>query len=91
MEFRKLPPSLDEYSVQVISIVADVINNCNHACTYCHPMENGSWGGDMLSAGQIGDVLRASDEAGALEVSPHGRRDHHASGVRRHHGSDPGS
>ncbi|MGH3235277.1 MAG: radical SAM protein [Streptosporangiaceae bacterium] len=68
MEFRKLPLSLDEYPVQVISIVADVINNCNHACTYCHPMENGNWGGDMLSAGQVGNVLRASDEAGALEV-----------------------
>ena len=68
MEFRKLPLSLDEYPVQVVSVVADVINNCNHACTYCHPMENGNWGGDMLSAGQIGDVLRASDEAGALEV-----------------------
>jgi MoaA/NifB/PqqE/SkfB family radical SAM enzyme len=67
-EFRKPPLSLDKYSIQTISIVADVINNCNHACTYCHPMENGNWGGDMLSAGQVGDVLRASDEAGALEV-----------------------
>lgn len=68
MEFRKLPLTLDKYSVQTVSIVADVINNCNHACTYCHPMENGNWGGDMLSGGQVGDVLRASDEAGALEV-----------------------
>lgn len=68
MEFRKLPLSPDEYPAQVISIVADVINNCNHACTYCHPMENGKWGGDMLSASQVSDILRASDEAGALEV-----------------------
>jgi molybdenum cofactor biosynthesis enzyme MoaA len=68
MEFQKLPLSLDEYRVQTISIVADVINNCNHACTYCHPMENGNWGGGMLSAVQLGDILRASEEAGALEV-----------------------
>jgi MoaA/NifB/PqqE/SkfB family radical SAM enzyme len=68
MEFQELPLSLDEYSVQTLSIVADVINNCNHACTYCHPMENGKWGGEMLSAGQVGDVLRASDEVGALEL-----------------------
>jgi MoaA/NifB/PqqE/SkfB family radical SAM enzyme len=68
MEFPNLPLIPDEDSVQTISIVADVINDCNHACTYCHPMENGEWGGEMLSAGQVGDVLRASDEAGALEV-----------------------
>jgi len=68
MEFRKLPLCLDEYPVQIISVVADVINNCNHACTYCHPMENGNWGGEMLSAAQVGDILRASDQAGVLEV-----------------------
>jgi MoaA/NifB/PqqE/SkfB family radical SAM enzyme len=60
--------TLSDGPVQVISIVTDVINTCNHACTYCHPMENGTWGGDMLSAAQVGDVLRASEEAGALEV-----------------------
>ena len=50
-EFQKLPLSLDKYSVQTISIVADVINNCNHACTYCHPMENGNWGGARRMTG----------------------------------------
>ena len=54
--------------VQVISIVADVIDDCNHACTYCHPMESGKWGGGMLSASQVGDLLRAAEKAGVLEV-----------------------
>ena len=62
------PVSGDAHSVQTISVVADVIDNCNHACIYCHPMENGKWGGALLSADQVGDVLRASGEAGALEV-----------------------
>jgi MoaA/NifB/PqqE/SkfB family radical SAM enzyme len=68
MKFRTPPLILDEDPVQTISVVADVINNCNHACTYCHPMEDGKWGGELLSADQVGDVLRASDEAGVLEV-----------------------
>ncbi|MDX6390153.1 MAG: hypothetical protein QOJ73_1216 [Streptosporangiaceae bacterium] len=68
MKFRTPPFILDEDPVQTISVVADVINNCNHACTYCHPMEDGKWGGELLSADQVGDVLRASDEAGVLEV-----------------------
>ena len=57
-----------ECPLQTLSIVADVINDCNHACAYCHPMESGRWGGGMLSVGQVGDVLRAGEEAGALEV-----------------------
>jgi MoaA/NifB/PqqE/SkfB family radical SAM enzyme len=60
--------SSGEYPLQVISIVADVINDCNHACAYCHPMESGRWGGGMLSASHVGDVLRAAEEAGVLEV-----------------------
>jgi MoaA/NifB/PqqE/SkfB family radical SAM enzyme len=68
VKFRTPPFILDEDPVQTISVVADVINNCNHACTYCHPMEDGKWGGELLSADQVGDVLRASDEAGVLEV-----------------------
>jgi MoaA/NifB/PqqE/SkfB family radical SAM enzyme len=68
VKFRTPPLILDEDPVQTISVVADVINNCNHACTYCHPMEDGKWGGELLSADQVGDVLRASDEAGVLEV-----------------------
>ncbi len=68
IEFQRLPLSLGECSVQTISVVADVIDNCNHACIYCHPLENGKWGGGLLSAGQVGDILRASEEAGILEV-----------------------
>ncbi len=60
--------SSGRFPLQLISIVADVIDDCNHACTYCHPMESGKWGGGMLSAGEVGDVLRAAEEAGALEV-----------------------
>jgi|SRR5579859_4029295 len=68
MEFQRPPFSLDECQVQTISLVVDVIDNCNHACIYCHPMENGQWGGVLLSAGQVGNILRASDDAGVLEV-----------------------
>jgi MoaA/NifB/PqqE/SkfB family radical SAM enzyme len=60
--------SSGESPLQLISIVADVIDNCNHACTYCHPMASGRWGGGMLSTGQVGDVLRAGEETGVLEV-----------------------
>ena len=68
MNFQQPPFRPDEHSVQIISVVADVINNCNHACTYCHPMESGKWGGELLSAAQVGDILHASDAAGVLEV-----------------------
>jgi MoaA/NifB/PqqE/SkfB family radical SAM enzyme len=57
-----------ECPLQTLSIVADVINDCNHACAYCHPMESGRWGGGMLSVGQVGDVLRAGEKEGVLEV-----------------------
>jgi molybdenum cofactor biosynthesis enzyme MoaA len=68
MEFQRLPLSPDEDPVQIISVVADVIDDCNHSCVYCHPMQMGKWGGALLSADQVGAVLRASGEAGVLEV-----------------------
>jgi MoaA/NifB/PqqE/SkfB family radical SAM enzyme len=68
MEFQRLPLSPGGDPVQIISVVADVIDDCNHSCVYCHPMQMGKWGGALLSAEQVGAVLRASGEAGALEV-----------------------
>ncbi|HVB45182.1 MAG TPA: radical SAM protein [Streptosporangiaceae bacterium] len=68
MDFRDLPLVPDKNAIQTISVVTDVIDNCNHACTYCHPMEAGKWGKQMLSAEHIGEIFRASEDAGALEV-----------------------
>jgi len=57
-----------EDGVQNISVVTDVINDCNLHCQYCHPLSTGKWGGEMLTADQIHDVLSTSEDMGELEV-----------------------
>lgn len=54
--------------IQTVRMVTDVINNCNLGCHYCHPMQGG-WGGEMLSADQVGNVLQASEDRSLLEVT----------------------
>src|SRR5690606_37900466 len=54
--------------IQTVRMVTDVINNCNLGCHYCHPMQGG-WGGEALTADQIGDVLQTSEDRGLLEVT----------------------
>ncbi len=66
----KLPVETGTYGegLQTTRVVTDVINNCNLACHYCHP-NIGGWGGEMLSAEQIGDVFKAAEDQLMLEVT----------------------
>ena len=46
--------------LQNIRTVADVYNNCNLGCHYCHP-NIGGWGGESLPANQIGEMFITSE------------------------------
>lgn len=56
-----------EYGIQNIRTVADVINNCNLACQYCHP--NHGWTGEYLPIAQIENLLKAAEEDGIFKVT----------------------
>ncbi len=67
----ELPLETDAHqqeSLQTIRVVADVIDDCNLGCHYCHPMMGG-WSGNMLSAEQVGEVLQATEDQSMLEVT----------------------
>lgn len=55
------------HGIQNIRTVADVINNCNLACQYCHP--NHGWTGEYLPIAQIENLLQAAEEDGIFEVT----------------------
>lgn len=67
MEFPIEMGKNDE-GMQTTRIVTDVINNCNLGCHYCHP-KMGGWGGEMISATQVGDILQAAEDKSLLEVT----------------------
>lgn len=54
--------------IQTTRIVADVINNCNLACHYCHPNFDG-WTGEILSAEQVGELFTAAEKLPVLELT----------------------
>lgn len=47
----------DGRGIQNIRTVADVINNCNLGCHYCHP--NFGWTGEALPAPQIEELFQS--------------------------------
>lgn len=53
--------------IQSIRIVADVINDCNLRCSYCHP--NFGWTKDTLSLDLIKTIFYASEKKGILEIT----------------------
>lgn len=59
---------IHEQGIQTTRVVMDVINNCNLACHYCHP-NMGGWGGETLSAEQVGGIFQAAEDQSILEVT----------------------
>lgn len=53
--------------IQTIRVVADVIDNCNLSCHYCHP--NFGWSGKFLSSGIIEEIFKTSENRGIFEVT----------------------
>lgn len=57
----------DSKGIQNIRTVADVINNCNLGCHYCHP--NFGWTGETLPVPQVEELFQASEDRGIFEVT----------------------
>lgn len=57
----------DGKGIQNIRAVADVINNCNLGCHYCHP--NFGWTGETLPAPQVEELFHVSEDKGIFKIT----------------------